>query len=367
MSKQINLKYWLALLRTPSVGTSTFSKLANQFSDLSEVFIRKNQQHLEKLLSKEALDYIAAPDWASVEKDLAWATKPHHHLITLQDQNYPAYLKEISDPPIVLYVNGQLDSLHTPQIAIVGSRNPSFTGRENAFQFANQLAKSGLTITSGLARGIDSASHQGALTASGKTIGVLGCGINHIYPKENTSLAEKIIEEGALISEFPLGTPPLPKHFPQRNRIISGLSRGVLIVEAAMRSGSLVTARLANEQGREVFAIPGSIQNTLSKGCHYLIREGAKLVETVDDIIQELGFSPLPSIEKKSKIIKFSTIKEQKIWDALEAEPTAVDIIITRSGLTVSEVSSILLHFETNGFIAYTQTGYVRSAAKTIG
>lgn len=362
-----DLKYWLALLRTPSVGTKTFIKLINKFSDLSEIFLLTNKRWITKFISEEAANYLANPDWASVEKDLTWATKPHHHLVTFEHEHYPKYLKEISDPPLVLYVNGFLDSLNTAQIAIVGSRNPSFSGRENAFQFANQLAKHGFTITSGLARGIDSASHQGALQAESPTIAVLGSGIDYIYPKENTALAEKITQQGAIISEFPPGTPPLPKHFPQRNRIISGLSQGVLIVEAAMQSGSLVTARLANEQGREVFAIPGSIHNTLSKGCHHLIREGAKLAETAHDILEELGLLLHHSVEKQPEIITFSNIKQEKVWNSLDTEPISIDTLVMRSGLTVSEVSSIVLDFETTGLIAYTQTGYVRSMPRTTG
>lgn len=283
-----DLKYWLALLRAPTVGASTFLKLLDKFPTLSELFAIKNKKHLRKFLSEEALAYLAHPDWKNIEAELTWGTESHHHLITLQDPNYPAYLKTISDPPPVLYVKGQVDALHATQIAIVGSRKSSFMGKEHAFQFAYQLAQNQIAITSGLAKGIDSFGHQGALNAGGQTIAVLGSGIWDIYPKEHQALAEKMTEKGAIISEFPLKTAPLAKHFPQRNRIISGLSRGVLVVEAALKSGSLVTARLANEQGREVFAIPGSIQNPLSKGCHYLIRQGAKLVENIQDILEEL-------------------------------------------------------------------------------
>jgi DNA processing protein len=356
------LRYSLALLRTPSVGPRTFARLMRVFSDFSEIFDKKNKKHLEKLLSESAVHYLANPDWSAVEQDLKWALEPDHHLISLQDSRYPALLREISDPPIILYIRGKLEVLHTLQIGMVGSRNPSFLGRENAFQLAYQLAHKGITITSGLARGIDGCSHQGALAAEGQTIAVLGSGLNRLYPKQHAAMAEMIPIKGALVSEFPLETPPLAKHFPQRNRIISGLSRGVLIVEAAMQSGSLVTARLANEQGREVFAVPGSIHNALAKGCHYLIREGAKLVDTANDVLEELGFLVTPVAEKKWIAVPSFNARERKIWNCLDYEPLSMDSIVLDSGLTISDVSSILLSFEANGLIRATQAGYLKVA-----
>lgn len=358
-----SLKYYLALLRTPHLGPRTFLALVNQFTNLSEIFAAQNRKHLEKRLPQEALNYLLKPDWNEIEQDLVWATQTNHHIITLHDPHYPLYLREIPDPPIVLYIKGCLETLSSLQIAIVGTRNPSFLGRENAFQFAYQLAQSGITITSGLARGIDECAHQGALKANQQTIAVLGCGMHRLYPKQHIVLAEKITESGALVSEFPLRAPPLAKHFPQRNRIISGLSRGVLVVEAAMRSGSLVTARLANEQGRDVFAIPGSIQNNLTKGCHYLIREGAKLVETAGEILEELGFKAPPAFEKTT-IVQFSSRDEKKVWEALDFEETPIDIIILRSGLTIRTVSSILLSFERKGLVLSAPMGYLRIAKK---
>jgi DNA processing protein len=359
--EQNALKYWLALLRAPSVGAKGFIKLLHQFSDISSIFAVQNRKHVEKFVPKKTLDSITQPDWKNIERELQWATEPTHHLITLHDQAYPTYLKEIANPPPILYVKGQLNALHNPQIAVVGSRNPSFAGKENAFQFSYELAQNNFTITSGLAKGIDSQGHQGSLKANGQTIAVLGSGINHIYPKENTALAQKIIETGAIVSEFPLDTPPLAKHFPQRNRIISGLCKGVLVIEAAIKSGSLVTARLANEQGREVFAIPGSIQNPLAKGCHYLIREGAKLVETIQDILEEFGLTMQTNTKKTAKHIVFSNAKERKIWNSLGFEPTSTETIVVRNGLTIGEVSSILLHFEMNGLIVSTPMGYLRA------
>jgi len=367
--KETDLKYWLALIRTPLIGTQRFLKLKNFFAqNVSEIFATKNKKFLEKWLPSEALDYIANPDWESVEQDLIWASQPNHHIITLYHSNYSTYLREIPDPPPVLYIKGNLTALNTPQIALIGTRNPSFLGQETAFQFAYQLAKENITITSGLARGIDSYGHRGALKANGQTIAILGSGINCIYPKEHNELAEKISTQGAIVSEFPPNTPPLAKNFPHRNRIISGLSMGVLVVEAAIQSGSLITARLANEQGREVFAIPGSIQNTFAKGCHYLIQQGAKLVSSVNDILEEYHF-PLyypEIIDKKNKEPELRTENERKIWDSIDPEPTSMNAIALRSRLTIGEVSSILLSFEINNLIKSTSTGYIKNSNSSI-
>ena len=221
----------------------------------------------------------------SEDKDEQWQRDPRHHKVAIGDERYPQLLEQISNPPLLLYVDGNAEILHLPALAIVGSRNPSKGGERNAFEFAQHLAGIGFTIVSGLAQGIDTAAHRGALAAGGRTIAFLGHGVDSVYPASNKALAEEIAATGALVSEFPLGTHPGREHFPQRNRLISGLSLGTLVVEAARRSGSLITARLAGEQGREVFALPGSIHNPLARGCHQLIRQGAKLVETSDDIV----------------------------------------------------------------------------------
>ena len=231
----------------------------------------------------------AAASPSTVER--AWINSPHHHLVAFTDPRYPASLRALERRPIALYVAGDAEILNDPQLAIVGSRNPTPAGRDTAFNFAESLAACGLAITSGLAEGIDSAAHRGALAAQGITLAVLGNGIDSIYPRSNQRLSEEIRFRGALISEFPLGTPPRRENFPQRNRIIAALSMGTLVVEAARRSGSLITARLAGDQNRELFAVPGSIHNPLSRGCHELIRQGAKLTETVADILSELNFS----------------------------------------------------------------------------
>jgi len=226
---------------------------------------------------------------ATNEIDQAWLKEPQHHIIAAESDDFPQLLRQIPDPPAQLYVVGNIDALHLPALAIVGSRNPTRGGRQNAYEFARHLGGSGFCIVSGLAQGIDAAAHEGALDANAMTVAFLGHGIDRIYPAENRELAHRIAAGGTLCSEYPLGSPPRKQHFPRRNRLISGLSLGTLVVEAAKRSGSLITARLAAEQGREIFAIPGSIHNPMSRGCHQLIRQGAKLVESADDIVSELG------------------------------------------------------------------------------
>ncbi len=234
--------------------------------------------------------YKARPESTKkIRQALLWQQQKHQHIITLRCSTYPPLLKEIPDPPLILYVAGSLDALALPQIAMVGSRKASPGGRAIAKRLAGDLTSAGYSVCSGMALGIDSESHHGALENQGVSVAVLGCGIDRIYPDSNKRLAQELVEKGAIVSEFPLGTPPKPWHFPQRNRIISGLSQGVVIVEAALKSGSLITARYALEQGREVFAVPGSLHNPQAKGSHHLLKNGAKLVENATDIIEELG------------------------------------------------------------------------------
>src|SRR5208282_1313559 len=238
-----------------------------------------------------AREFLTSPQAALSPAERAWLENPQHHVLPYIDPRYPGLLREAGRYPIALYVAGNAEVLNDPQLAIVGSRNPTPQGLATAHDFAEGLAAHGLAITSGLAAGIDSAAHRGALAAQGITLAVLGSGIDSIYPRGNQRLSEEIRFRGALVSEFPLGTPPRRENFPQRNRIIAGLSLGTLVVEAARRSGSLITARLAGDQSREVFAIPGSIHSPLSRGCHELIRQGAKLTETAHDILSDLNFS----------------------------------------------------------------------------
>lgn len=300
------------------------------------------------------LDAAALP--SLIERHLRWLDRPDHHFIPLGSPDYPALLAGLPDAPAALLVRGDPGVLGLPQLAIVGSRNPTGAGQDNARQFAGHLARSGLAITSGLAVGIDTAAHRGALDAGGRTIAVCGTGLDIDYPRANAGLSAEIASSGALISEFPLGTPATRSNFPRRNRIISGLSLGTLVVEAAVRSGSLITARLAAEQGREVFAIPGSIHNPLARGSHRLIREGAKLVETADDIFVELR--PLAGVlgeyvraeaetAESTAVLSPALDKGYEILlDALGFEPASVDVLIARTGLAADEVASMLLILE---------------------
>ncbi len=289
---------------------------------------------------------------ATNEIDLEWLGEPHHHIITAESDDFPLLLRQIPDPPTQLYVVGNIDALHLPALAIVGSRNPTRGGRQNAYEFAKHLGRSGFCIVSGLAQGIDAAAHEGALDADAMTVAFLGHGIDRIYPAENRELAHRIAAGGALCSEFPLGSPPRKEHFPRRNRLISGLSLGTLVVEAAKRSGSLISARLAGEQGREIFAIPGSIHNPMSRGCHQLIRQGAKLVESADDIVSELGpmvghlMQNAATDAPETSSSKHHDPDYEKLLQTLSYDPASVDELATQSGLTIDQVSSMLLILE---------------------
>ena len=356
-----SLARWIAFIHLPGLGLRRRQEMLEQFGSIEAVF-DASRGLLEKYLSgaPQAVRAIAdGPDSAAVEATLAWLAEPGHHLLTLLDRDYPPLLRQIPDPPLALYVLGDRACLSSPQLAVVGSRNPTPGGRENARAFARALAGAGLTITSGLALGIDGEAHRGALDAGGYTIAVTGTGLDRVYPPAHRELAHEIAGRGALVSEFALGSPPKAEHFPVRNRIISGLSFGTLTVEAAERSGSLITARLAGEQGREVFAIPGSIHSPLARGCHRLIRQGAKLVETAQDILEELaalasftaiaaaggasGETPRPAP---------ADAETQKVLAAFGHDAADVDQLVTRSGLTADVVSSILLRLELAALVA---------------
>ena len=280
-----------------------------------------------------------------------------HARIALGDDDYPELLTQLNDPPSLLYVKGNIDALHLPALAIVGSRNPTSGGARNAFEFSRHLAQCGFCIVSGLAQGIDAAAHRGALEAGAPTVAFLGHGIDSVYPPSNHALAEEIVVNGALVSEYPPGTPPMRAHFPQRNRLISGLSLGTIVVEAARRSGSLITARLASEQGREVFALPGSIHNPLARGCHQLLRDGAKLVESADDIITELAPLAGHILQNRAKstlkqVVTDNDDKEYvKLRNSLGHDPISIDELVECSGLTIDQVSSMLLILELDGQI----------------
>ena len=353
-----HIKYWLALYHCKGIGPATFHTLLEHFHEPEAVFASTRSQLEACHLNEKCIQAILAPNWHGVDIDLEWSQVNQHTILTLHDDSYPRLLKECDSPPAVLYVMGNVDCLSEPQIAMVGSRNPSPTGKQNAVNFARHLSAAGLGITSGLAIGIDSVCHQGALDAKATTIAVTGTGLDRVYPAKNHDLAHKIMEQGALVSEFPIGTTVRPENFPRRNRIISGLSLGTLVVEAAIKSGSLITARIANEQGREVFAIPGSIHNPLARGCHQLIKQGAKLVETADDIISEL--TALASAQQeitqatnnKEKTGDTITHEYQQLLDGMGYDPLAIDELVVRSGLTAEEVSSMMLILELQGNVA---------------
>lgn len=303
-------------------------------------------------LKNDSISAIKNPDWGLIDTDLDWLARPDSYAITIAESSYPPLLKEIADPPPILFVRGNPELLAYPQIAIVGSRNPSGLGLETAKAFAHNLSQNGFVVTSGLALGIDAASHQGALAASGFTIAVAGTGLDRVYPARNIDLAAQIVATGAMVSEFPPGTLAKPNHFPRRNRIISGLCQGLLVVEAAKESGSLITARLALEQNREVFAIPGSIHNPLARGCNALIREGAKLVETTQDILEEFN-QYLQQDSNNPKIMSQTTLdlEQQTLLNRIMFSPTSIDQLIAETNFPVENVSSMLLILELQGFV----------------
>ncbi len=359
-----DVKYALALHRTPKIGARRFQKLIAAFGSAAGVFAASARQLRAAVeLPDESLSYLQNPDWDAVDGDMAWFAQPGNHIILYSDASYPSLLKEIPDPPGLLFVHGDPDYLLQPQLAIVGSRNPSRDGLALASEFAAYLAGYGLTITSGLASGIDGAAHRGALAAQGSTVAVMGTGLDRVYPASHRKLAHEIAVNGALVSEFSPGTAPVASNFPRRNRIISGLSLGTLVVEAAVRSGSLITARAARDQGREVFAIPGSLHNPLARGCHALIREGAKLVETGEHILEELvAIIPQlvsPSISSAASATPVLRQEETsglasdyvQLLDFMGYEPVTVNQLVGRSGLTPQELSSMLLVLELDDYL----------------
>lgn len=349
------------MLRTPGMGSKAIRHVLEHLEP-AQVFAA-SRDTLSKLgLSDAIVGALKSPNWSLVEQDLAWLDKDENHALTWHDNDYPQLLLEIPNPPPVLFVRGNLKLLQQPQIAIVGSRNPSVQGIQTATDFAATLTRFGFTITSGLALGIDAAAHRGALQATGQTIAVAGTGPDRVYPARHKELAGEIIQHGTIVSEFPPGTAALANHFPRRNRIISGLCIGLLVVEAARQSGSLITARLALEQNREVFAIPGSIHNPLARGCNALIREGAKLVETTDDILEELGeYNQRHEGNVPQKSQSELDPEQQNLLNLIQFGPTTVDYLVQQSGLSVEIVSSMLLVLELQGYIASAAGGsYIR-------
>jgi DNA processing protein len=344
---------WLRLTLIPGLGGQGQRHLLQTFG-LPEAIFKARGSELRAAIGDTLATALANLDAdAEIETALTWAAEPGNHLITLADPAYPRELLTSADPPILLYAKGRIELLQEPMLAVVGSRNATRQGELDAEAFSATLSNAGLTIASGLALGIDAAAHRGGLKGKGATVAVIGTGIDRIYPARNADLARRIAEEGIIISEFPLGMGPIAHNFPRRNRIIAGLGRGCLVVEAAERSGSLITARLAAEAGREVFAIPGSIHSTLARGCHRLIRQGAKLVESAEDILEELKWEgvvrPFPSINTETTQ---PTAEELKVINALGDAPCDLETLVTRSGLTPDALLAMLLPMELDGRIA---------------
>jgi len=339
-------RYWIGLSLIPGVGGETFRRLLSSFGTPRHIYATPVAS-LKQVVSVEIANLIAdGPSDEQLTHSLDWLNQPGSQLVTLADTSYPTSLLEIPDPPPLLYVKGDAARLSHPSIGIVGSRNATPQGLKNAEAFAQALSEAGWCITSGLALGIDGAAHRGALSGKGSTIAVVGTGLEIVYPARHRELAHTIVEKGAIVSEFPLREPSRSGNFPRRNRIISGLSSGVLVVEANLESGSLITARLAAEQGREVFAMPGSIHSPLSKGCHRLIKQGAKLVDCIQDILEELGGTPA------SSKIPESPASDHPLLGKMGFEVMATDTLIQLSGLTSNQVSAMLLTLELEGRIA---------------
>ncbi|WP_242472573.1 DNA-processing protein DprA [Ectothiorhodospira mobilis] len=371
-TRQHPLVPWLHLWHTPGLGPATFLRLTAAHGDPRAVLEAGPAAWREQGLDDTAIAFLEGPTPEGVLRDLEWAEDPQHHILTLEDPGYPPRLRAIAAAPPVLYVVGDPRVLHWPLLAVVGSRHPTPGGRDTAHAFSAHLARSGLVIASGLAEGIDAAAHGGALEAGGLTVAVTGTGPDRVYPAGHRDLARRIAAEGALVTELPVGTPVRREHFPRRNRILSGLAVGTLVVEAAHRSGSLITARYAAEQGREVFAIPGSIHNPMARGCHRLIRQGAKLVETADDILEELGpqifipreeEGPSPGNEADASVVpgEAPDAEHAALLEAMGHDPVAVDQLVERTGLTAGAVSSMLLLMELRGQVASLSGGrYVR-------
>lgn len=338
------LAAWLKLSLVPGLGNESLRRLLQVFGSPEAVISASNSSlvnHVKPAVAKAIATSTGETYLTGVS---SWLEDPLNRIFSIADAEYPQPLLNIPDPPLLIYVKGRPDLLNKRSLAVVGSRSASHQGLRNAESFAKAISNAGLCVVSGMAQGIDSFAHRGGLQGVGSSIAVIGTGLDKVYPSSNRELAHLLAHQGTIISEFPLGTPPLASNFPRRNRIISGLSAGCLVVEASIQSGSLITARMALEQGRDVFAIPGSIHSPHSKGCHALIKQGAKLVESANDILEELGlFSLLPS-----PVI----FPEHALFAFLGFDPVDTDTLSRLSGLTISELSAILLQLEMDGVVA---------------
>lgn len=367
------LRGWLTLLRTHGLGSVHARALFDAFGSIASALGAGRSAWTKLGLPPKLVKALAAPDDARIDADLAWCSKPGRGLVPIADARYPERLRETGGAPVALYFRGDPELLSLPQIAIVGSRNATPQGLEIAQGFAAELARRGLTITSGLALGIDGAAHRGALDADGNTIAICGTGLDLIYPARHKKLGQEIEQRGLMVSEFPPGTPSRPENFPQRNRIISGLALGVLVVEAALESGSLITARFAAEQGRDVFAIPGSIHNVLSKGCHRLIREGAKLVESVDDILEEIGSQVGPWLREAEgrarkpspKAASRGRGRHADVLAVLGDRPLSVDDLVEKLRRPADVVAQALTELELEGRVRPVPGGRVMRVTRS--
>ena len=346
MAAEASLKAWLALSLTRGLGGENARRLLKEFGSPDAVFAAPISSLKSVVKTDVAAEISRGIADDAVGPALSWLEDNNNHIVTLADSDYPQALLNISDPPLLLYVKGRLDLLNLPALAVVGSRSATPQGINNAEAFAKSLSDAGLCIISGMAHGIDAAAHRGALRGQGSSIAIVGTGLDIVYPSANRDLAHALAQQGTLVSEFPLATPPLAANFPRRNRLISGMSLGCLVVEASLQSGSLITARLALEQGRDVFAIPGSIHAPQSKGCHALLKQGAKLVETAQDILEELG-GMLASPAQPSD----SEGADSALLEHLGFDPVDVDTLSLRCGLTIAELSAMLLTLELSGRI----------------
>ncbi|MBI3147873.1 MAG: DNA-protecting protein DprA [Betaproteobacteria bacterium] len=355
---------WARLLLTPGVGPRTAHALLRAFGS-AETVLDASQASLSPIVGEELARALSeGPNAALLDHTLAWIDASGHHFLTWDDGQYPRALLQLPDPPPCLFYLGRPELLARPALAIVGSRNATAQGLENARGFAQALSQAGLTIVSGLAQGIDTAAHRGGLEGAGSSIAVLGTGIDRVYPAKNRDLAHRLAEQGGLLSEFPLGTPPTAGNFPRRNRLISGLSRGCLVIEATLNSGSLITARLALEQGREVFAVPGSIHSPFSKGPHRLLRDGAKLVETAQDVLEELGVLAARSPAEEPSPVEGVSKEHERLLAVLGHDPTTLDLLAQRSGLAVDQLAAWLLDLELSGRIQALPGGFYQRLSR---
>lgn len=355
---------WVGLSLIPGLGDETYRKLLLAFGEPKEIYAA-SYASLSDVVRKDVVECIRRGlDPEKMAPLLAWLSIENNHVITLADDEYPRALLQTSNPPPLLYVKGRLDLLNRPSMAVVGSRNATPQGKMNAESFSRNLSDSGLCIVSGMALGIDAAAHRGGLDGVSGSVAVVGTGLDVVYPARNHALAHELAQRGALVSEFPLGTAALAHNFPRRNRIICGLSLGCLVIEAAIRSGSLITARLAVEQGREVFAIPGSIHSPVSKGCHALIKQGAKLVECADDILDELKWPSAQTPVAMAEAVS-SGNDCRSLLDALGFDPAGIDALTARSGLTSDTVCAMLLQLELEGRIACLPGGLYQLIARS--